>query len=75
MDSNFTFKLTANPRDSHTFATHRYGSLLDNIYIFYFFGFIGINAFIKQGHIRLIKSDSKDFYIATKNKSISNNSK
>ncbi len=23
MDSNFSFKLTADPRDSHTFATHR----------------------------------------------------
>ncbi len=24
MDSNFAFKLTANSRDSHTFATHKY---------------------------------------------------
>ncbi len=32
MDSNFTFKLSANPRDSHTFATHRY-AILDHFQI------------------------------------------
>ncbi len=50
MDSNFTFKLTANLRDSQTFATHTY-VILDEMYdksIYTFVSFVWLGYLFGQ---------------------------